>query len=515
MSKGLDYLINLKDGSFSGTKNAKAELQGLDNAVERTGKGMGGLGSMIRNVGGIIAATFAIGAITAFGSASVASYKEVEMAASQVNQGIISTGGAAGRSIEDMVAQANKLENTTLFGDDQILGAQSMLVTFTKIKGAVFDEAIPAIADMAARMGGDLKGAAIQVGKALNDPIAGITALSRVGVSFTASQKATIEHMVKTNNLAGAQALILNELNTEFGGSAAAARDAAGGKADYLVAVGNLQEGFGELVSGGLDPFYESMTGVIEVVSSGVEWFKNNIELMKDVGAGILVAAGAYGVYQAYILALQAPMAMVTAAQWAWNLALNANPIGLIVAGVALLAGGLYIAYKRSETFRAGISGIIEVGRLLGDVFMGVGKQILGALTFNPDMMLEGVRQTVKVAQEIAGGGIGKAFNKGFDRSIAETRATEKQSAMDKLAAAGKKTTPLKGAGAAGSGAESTTVATNKQVRNVNVTIGKLVENLTVATTNLQGAGSADLKRMITEILTGAVHDSELALSSE
>ncbi len=70
---------------------------------------------------------------------------------------------------------------------------------------------------------------------------------------------------------------------------------------------------------------------------------------------------------------------------------------------------------------------------------------------------------------------------------------------------------------AAGSGAkgESTSLSTNKQVRNVQVTIGKLVENLTVATTNLQGTGAADIKRIIAEVLTGAVHDSELALSSE
>lgn len=515
MAKGLDYLINLKDGSFSGAKNAKTELQGLDNAVDRTGKGMSSLGSIARSVGGLLIASFAVSEVFTFANASVAAYKEVEMAAAQVNQGIITTGGAAGRSIGDMIDQANKLENTTLFGDDQILGAQSLLVTFTKIKGAVFDQAIPAIADMAQRMGGDLKGASIQVGKALNDPIKGITALSRVGVSFTQQQKAQIESMATHNNLAGAQALILKELNTEFGGSAKAARDAAGGKADLAVATDNLKEGFGELVSGGMEPFYAKMTSVVEVMGKGVEWFKANIDVIKDVASGVMVAAGAYGVYQAYILATQAPMAIITAAQWLWNAALTANPIGLVVAGVGLLAGGLYIAYKRSETFRAGLSGLLEVGKLLGSVFMAVGKTILGALTFDKDMFLAGVRDSVKVAQEIAGGGIGKAFNKGFDSSIAETRRNEKQSAMDKLAGVGKKPTgKLAGGGPVGSG-EGTTVSTNRQVRNVNVTIGKLVESLTIATTNLQGTGPGDLKRMMTEILTGAVHDSELALSSE
>lgn len=516
MSKGLDYIINLKDGSFSGAKNAKSELQGLDSAVDRTGRGMSSLGSIARGVGGVLMASFAIGGIVAYGNASVAAYKEVEMAAAQVSQGILTTGGAAGRTIEDMVDQANRLENTTLFGDDQILSAQSLMVSFKNVKGAIFDEAIPAVADLAARMGGDLKGSALQVGKALENPVKGISALTRAGVSFTEQQKTTIESLVKHNDLAGAQAIILKELNIEFGGSAKAARDAAGGKADLAVATGNLQEGLGALVSGGMEPFYQSMTGVVEVMTAGVEWFKQNIDLMKDIGTGVLIAAGAYGVYQTYLLATQAPMAIVTAAQWAWNAAMNANPIGLIVTGIGLLAGGLYIAYKRSETFRAGISGLLEVGKILGDVFLGVGKIILGALTFNPAMFMEGVKQSVKVAQDIAGGGIGKAFNKGFDASIAETRKKElEQSAMDKLAGVKTKLPGLTKAGSGAGKTEATTLSTNRQVRNVNVTIGKLVETLTVSTTNLQGTSTGDLKRMITEILTGAVHDSELALSSE
>ncbi|MBI9092728.1 MAG: phage tail tape measure protein [Desulfobacterium sp.] len=40
---------------------------------------------------------------------------------------------------------------------------------------------------------------------------------------------------------------------------------------------------------------------------------------------------------------------IMTAAQWAWNVALNANPIGLVVAGVAALAGGAYLVYKHWE----------------------------------------------------------------------------------------------------------------------------------------------------------------------
>jgi hypothetical protein len=75
------------------------------------------------------------------------------------------------------------------------------------------------------RLGTDLKGSAVQLGKALNDPIAGVGALSRVGVTFTETQKDMIKTMVEAGNVAGAQTLILDELGKEFGGSAKALAD--------------------------------------------------------------------------------------------------------------------------------------------------------------------------------------------------------------------------------------------------------------------------------------------------
>ena len=83
--------------------------------------------------------------------------------------------------------------------------------------------------DLAQAMGGAPKDAAIQLGKALNDPIKGISALTRIGVTFTDEQKAQIKTMQEAGDMAGAQGVILAELNKEFGGSAQAAADADGG----------------------------------------------------------------------------------------------------------------------------------------------------------------------------------------------------------------------------------------------------------------------------------------------
>jgi hypothetical protein len=96
--------------------------------------------------------------------------------------------------------------------------------------------------------------------KALNDPIKGITALSRVGVSFTQQQKDQIKAMQDAGNTAGAQAIILAELTKEFGGSAAAAGKDFGGQ--LIILKNNLIDA-GESIGLSLMPKLLQFSGFI------------------------------------------------------------------------------------------------------------------------------------------------------------------------------------------------------------------------------------------------------------
>ncbi|MFA6662493.1 MAG: hypothetical protein WCS56_05625, partial [Bacilli bacterium] len=111
----------------------------------------------------------------------------------------------------------------------------------------VFERTQKAILDMNSVLGdpnnpGSLRSMAVQVGKALNDPILGLTALRRVGVSFSDSQMDVIKNLTETNRLAEAQALILAELESEFGGAAASTINSSiqmkNAWGDYLEALG-------------------------------------------------------------------------------------------------------------------------------------------------------------------------------------------------------------------------------------------------------------------------------------
>ncbi len=202
-------------------KKLTEDLKGQASIFGGIGKNIGGLiagGLAIAGVGLSIGAIFKTG----FDEASNASAGIAQLAA-----GIKSTGNAADVSVKGMTDLASSIQDMSGQTDDGIVKAEQLLLTFTNIRNSgpnkIFDQATQAAADMAAKMGGDASQNAILLGKALNDPVKGLTALQRVGVSFTAGQKDQIAAMIKAGDTAGAQGVILKELQTEFGGAAKAA----------------------------------------------------------------------------------------------------------------------------------------------------------------------------------------------------------------------------------------------------------------------------------------------------
>jgi len=180
---------------------------------------------------GFVAISAGIGAVikTGFDEAKDASAGSAQLAA-----GIKSTGNAANVSLKGMNDLASSIQGYSGQTDDSIVASQQLLLTFTKIKNTdtdkIFDRATTATANMAAKMGGDAAGSAIQLGKALNDPVKGVASLGRMGVQFSDDQKKMIKSLVDTGDVAGAQNVILAELETQFGGAAEAAGNSLPGQ---------------------------------------------------------------------------------------------------------------------------------------------------------------------------------------------------------------------------------------------------------------------------------------------
>lgn len=267
----------LRKGNISADDAAKKynklekKLDGVNDELVRTKRVAGGakksLAAIKTTALGVGAGILVAGAaLAAFGKESLALFAVQEKAEAQLANVIKSTGSAAGVTAKEMREYASELQNMTTFGDEAIIGAQSLLLTFTNIGGPVLKEATATVLDMSQALGQDLESSSVQLGKALNDPILGITALSRVGVSFTDQQKETIETMVELGDVAGAQAVILAELNKEFGGSAAAQVETFDGQLTQLTnTYGDLQEEIGESIAaqGKFIPLLTKQLGIL------------------------------------------------------------------------------------------------------------------------------------------------------------------------------------------------------------------------------------------------------------
>jgi len=252
---------------------SKSKVSGFSRSI---GKGF----SMVKT-----GALAAVGAITA---AAAAMGKFIGLANKQIQAetkvatAVKSTGMAAGFTTKELVKMAGELQNVTTFGDEDILeGVTTPLLTFTNITDEAFKEAQKAVLDMSTALGTDLKSTSIQVGKALNDPIKGVTALSRAGVQFTDTQKEMIKQMVETGDVAGAQKVILAELNKEFGGQSEAAAKSGLGKWEQLKnTLGDIGEQIGMAV---LPMFNKMVSAFAKWLPKAISWFNDFINKTIDL----------------------------------------------------------------------------------------------------------------------------------------------------------------------------------------------------------------------------------------
>lgn len=213
------------------TKKAAGPPGGFKNLWLQVGAGMAAFQGIMASMRGFI------GAIKDVTEKAMIQ----EAVITQLEARLKSTKGAAGLTKDELLKMASGLQAVTTYGDETVVEAENLLLTFTNIGKKVFPDALETVLDMSTALGQDLKGSAIQLGKSLNDPIEGVTALKRVGVSFTDAQREQIKVLVESGNTLDAQRLILKELQTEFGGASRAAVEDFGG------AMGQLKNYWGDL----------------------------------------------------------------------------------------------------------------------------------------------------------------------------------------------------------------------------------------------------------------------------
>lgn len=327
--------------TFAGdSKSLDSAFSKLQGQSDKTSSRFGTLAKGAKIAAGVFLGGLAVGV-----KAGYDEMKDGLKIGAQTEAVLKSTGQAAGVTQKDVEKLSTALANKSGVDDDLIQSGQNVLLTFTNIRNEVgkgkniFDQATATALDMSVALGTDLKGANMQLGKALNDPVKGVTALTRVGVTFTQKQKDTIKALTDTGRTADAQKIILQELQKEFGGSAAAAGNTLPGQlAKAQNAFNNLA---GDMVST-LLPAFLDLAGILQGVLGWMSQHETATKVIIGVLAGLAVG----------VLAVNTVVKVWTTSQLVLNAVLSANPIGLVILAIAALAAGVVIAYKNSETFR-------------------------------------------------------------------------------------------------------------------------------------------------------------------
>jgi hypothetical protein len=298
----------------------------------------------------MLPATAALGAFGGFMIGAARGAEDARIANEKLGNVLSSMGWGA--TTDRVAAYAEQLEKTVAVDADVIKATQTKLATFSELTktvntaGGAFDRATVAALDMAAAGFGTAEGNAVQLGKALQDPIKGIAALAKSGVTFTEEEKEKIRTLVESNKMLEAQDMILDAIEKQVGGTAAAS---ASSFDKMKFALAGVSDTFGDM----LLPVIDAVAPKLAAFSA---WAQANPDLMKLV-VGAFVA--------------------LTAAVIALNIAMSLNPVTLIAIGIAALIGLLVVAYARFEGFRKVVDTVFKGIKFGFEILLNYFKTLL------------------------------------------------------------------------------------------------------------------------------------------
>lgn len=406
----LSIIVDAQDKTGSG-------LNAVKNSLDQTKVSVDGITDAMSAVGKV--GTVAFGVLSVGVGMAISEATEAGKVMAQLDAVLGSTAGKAGVTKDAAVGLANELARMTLYSDDAILSAENMLLTFTNIGKDVFPDATETVLNMSTALGQDLQSSAMQLGKALNDPIEGISALSRVGVNFTDDQESMIQKMVEAGDVMGAQKIILAELTTEFGKSAetVAQADPFGMMKNQI---GELTESIGVAL---LPVFAQLVEAITPIILKITDWITENPKLTETI---IIVAGVVTG-----LMAIMLPLSLIMPA-----LIAGFTGLAAIFTFIASGPGLLFIAFAVALTFAISqISGIVKIlGNDWDTVWLGmqlsVAETVNGIIGFVQkmiDFVVSGVNSLIQIVNNLLDrlASIPKIGDKFADMKIDEIQAIQ------------------------------------------------------------------------------------------
>jgi hypothetical protein len=212
--------------------------------------------------------TRGLAAVNSLMSDSIALAQRQEAAETKLAATIRATGGAVGFTAEELKQYAANLQSVTTFGDEEIIESMSLMTTFNKITGDTFKRATEAATDLSAAGFGQLRQVTVQLSKALQDPVKGMNAMAKSGVSFDAATQNLIKSLVEQNKILEAQELILEAVEGQVEGVARALAKTDAGR------IKQINNDFGDMK----ELIGKELMGAILDIKSGILAFFQQVE---------------------------------------------------------------------------------------------------------------------------------------------------------------------------------------------------------------------------------------------
>jgi hypothetical protein len=354
------------------------DSKGLKQAQYQLNKVRGNFQALGRNAA---IAGIGIGAVAIGLGKSVQAAAEAQRVMSQTEAVLKSTGTTANGTAQDIANLSETLSRQTAVDDELIQSGANLLLTFKNIQNQaglnndIFDQTVAATLDVARAMGTDASGEAIRLGKALNDPVRGISALTRVGIQFTAQQKEQIKALTESGDLLGAQKIILAELQSQFGGSAQAYAQTFAGQVELLgIELENLSEDIGVIVMPALKSLMDGLREMAPEIGSNlrdavnsVDWkalaktlidlagfFLRNAEVIVRVSSALFILNTAFnllrvtqGLYNAAAVITNVLLGKTGTVATTTTAAVGVLRNALFLGGVTLAVGSVIDEYRR------------------------------------------------------------------------------------------------------------------------------------------------------------------------
>jgi hypothetical protein len=404
---------------LSDTTGFKKGVKEVDTGLNKTTKKVSAFTSSLKKIAPAIGAAFAVRAIAKFASQSVKLFDEQERAMAKVSTAVAQTGMAAGFTAKELAKTASELQKMTTFGDEDIMSnVTAQLLTFTGIGQEQFKRTQMAALDLATLLDGDLKSASIQLGKALNDPVANLSALSRSGIQFSTEQKETIKKLAETNRLADAQTVILDELNKQYGGQAAAqAKIGLGPWRQIKNQIGDMREEMGARMMPIINKFGAIVLELLPKIQAG---FKKAREAIRNVANGFIDVYNNSILLRTYIGLLGAYF-KTTFAGIKLVIQQAFLPIKTFskVIGAILKGDFKKIPEIMKEGFKKGVDNYKEFGQKAVDNFSGAIKKAKNSF-IEPLKISDSEGGEISKTYSKAGADVGTAFAVGVREKITE-----------------------------------------------------------------------------------------------